>query len=126
MQTVLLAERAERATRLLRAMANEHRLMILCRIVGTEQCVGELARHTGLSQSAISQHLARLRRENVVKTRRDAQTVWYSLASDEAKEMIVTLHRLFGRAAKPSSRRLADADECPEAGFGEEGRGATT
>ncbi|WP_027134769.1 ArsR/SmtB family transcription factor [Geminicoccus roseus] len=96
MQTVLVAERAERATRLLRVMANEHRLAILCRIAGAEQSVGELARQTGLSQSAISQHLARLRREDLVRTRRDAQTVWYSLASGEAREMIATLDRLFG------------------------------
>lgn len=101
MRTVLLAERAERATRLLRVMANEHRLTILCRIVGVEQSVGELARHTGLGQSAISQHLARLRRENVVKTRRDAQTVWYSLASVEAEEVIATLVRLFGQDHAP-------------------------
>jgi DNA-binding transcriptional ArsR family regulator len=98
MQTVLLAERAEHATRLLRAMANEHRLTILCRIAARERSVGELARQTGLSQSAISQHLARLRRENVVRARRDAQTVWYSLASSEARELIVTLGRLFAKA----------------------------
>ena len=70
---------ARRASELLKAMSNQHRLMILCQLVPGEKSVGELERIIGLSQSALSQHLARLRRDNMVKTRRVAQTIFYSL-----------------------------------------------
>ena len=87
--------RARRASALLKAMGNPHRLMILCRLVEGEKCVGELERVIGLSQSALSQHLARLRRDDVVVTRRVAQTIYYSLAGPEARAIITTLYRLY-------------------------------
>ena len=87
--------RARRASALLKAMGNTHRLMILCRLAEGEKCVGELERVIGLSQSALSQHLARLRRDNVVVTRRVAQTIYYSLAGPEARAIIATLYRLY-------------------------------
>ena len=64
-----------RASTLLKAMSNQHRLMILCQLVPGEKCVSELEEIIGLSQSALSQHLARLRRDNLVSTRREAQTI---------------------------------------------------
>ncbi len=80
---------------MLKAMRNPHRLMILCQLVTGEKCVSELVRIVGLSQSALSQPLARLRREELVKTRREAQTIYYSLSGDEANAVIKTLHGLF-------------------------------
>ena len=86
---------ALRASTLLKAMSNQHRLMILCQLVNGEKRVGELEQLIGLSQSALSQHLARLRRDNLVKTRRSAQTIFYSLAGPEANSVIQTLHDLY-------------------------------
>ncbi len=86
---------AQRASNLLKAMSNKHRLMILCQLVPGEKCVGELERIVGLSQSALSQHLARLRRHQLVRTRRQAQTIYYSLAGDEASAVIETLYGLY-------------------------------
>lgn len=80
---------------LLKAMANERRLQILCILLGQELSVGELCSRLELSQSALSQHLAWLRRDDSVSTRKEAQTVYYSLKSDEVKAMIELLHRLF-------------------------------
>lgn len=87
---------ARRATTLLKAMSNKHRLMVLCELVQGERCVGELETIIGLSQSALSQHLARLRRDNLVKTRRSAQTIYYSLAGHEAGAVIRVLQELYG------------------------------
>ncbi|MDP6774579.1 MAG: metalloregulator ArsR/SmtB family transcription factor, partial [Rhodospirillales bacterium] len=68
-----IQENALRASTLLKAMSNQHRLLILCQLVVGEKCVSDLEEIVGLSQSALSQHLARLRRDNLVKTRRAAQ-----------------------------------------------------
>jgi len=86
---------ARRASTLLKAMSNQHRLMILCQLVPGEKCVSELEKIVGLSQSALSQHLARLRRDSLVNTRREAQTIFYSLAGDEASAVIETLYGLY-------------------------------
>ncbi|GGF60365.1 transcriptional regulator [Terasakiella brassicae] len=90
-----LEENARRASTLLKAMSNQHRLMILCQISNQEKSVGELEEIIGLSQSALSQHLARLRRDNLVQTRRDAQTIYYSLKGEEASTVIETLYNLY-------------------------------
>jgi ArsR family transcriptional regulator, virulence genes transcriptional regulator len=91
-----LQAKAGRASRLLKSMSNQHRLMILCQLsTGEEKCVGELERIVGLSQSALSQHLARLRRDELVKTRRAAQTIYYSLAGEEANTVIAALYELY-------------------------------
>lgn len=75
------------------------RLMILCDLLGGELSVGELQARIGLSQSALSQHLARLRAENLVKTRREFQSIYYSVSSDRALKVIAVLHDLYcGRA----------------------------
>lgn len=86
---------ARQACTLLKSIGNEHRLLILCELVGGEKSVGELVRLVGLSQSALSQHLARLRRDNLVRTRREAQTIFYSVASDEALAVLDQLHALY-------------------------------
>ena len=80
---------------LLKALANERRLFILCQLLERELSVGELNEVLGLSQSALSQHLAVLRRDELVATRKEAQTVYYSLRSHEVREMIGLLHRLY-------------------------------
>lgn len=90
-----LQDKARAASALLKAMSNEHRLLILCRLLGCERSVGELERVVGLSQSALSQHLARLRRDDLVKTRRVAQTIFYSLKGDAVASVLETLYALY-------------------------------
>jgi DNA-binding transcriptional ArsR family regulator len=82
---------------LLKAIANPSRLVILCQLAEGERSVGELERAVGLSQSGISQHLAVLRRGDVVKIRRDGQTVFYSLAGSDVVTLMGTLHAVFCR-----------------------------
>jgi DNA-binding transcriptional ArsR family regulator len=90
-----LHDMASNACELLKAMANEWRLMILCHLAEGEKTVGELQALLGLSQSALSQHLAILRREKIVRSRKHAQSVSYSLSGDEATKVMETLHEVF-------------------------------
>jgi DNA-binding transcriptional ArsR family regulator len=90
-----LHDMAAHAVELLKAMANEWRLMILCQLAEGEKTVSELQSLLGLSQSALSQHLAVLRREKIVKARKHAQSVSYSLAGDDAPKVMNTLHEVF-------------------------------
>ena len=90
-----LQANALRAAKLLKAMSNPARLVILCQLADSERSVGELERAVGLSQSGISQHLAVLRREGVVASRRVRQTVLYSLASREVIAVMATLYSVF-------------------------------
>lgn len=101
-----LERSARRAAPLLKAMSNPSRLVILCQLAEGERSVGELEERVGLSQSGISQHLAILRREHVVATRRDKQTVFYSLASAEVAELMATMHRVFCKPPKAARARL--------------------
>ncbi|HZP93511.1 MAG TPA: metalloregulator ArsR/SmtB family transcription factor [Burkholderiales bacterium] len=102
-----LQSNALRACNLLKAMANPARLMVLCQIADGEKSVGELELAVGLSQSGLSQHLAVLRSKDLVTTRRDGQTIYYSLASEEAAAVMATLYEMFcRRIAKQSSVRL--------------------
>ncbi|MFZ5746175.1 MAG: ArsR/SmtB family transcription factor [Pseudomonadota bacterium] len=87
--------RAGEAARLLRALGNERRLMILCQLSDGERSVGEIQPLVGLSQSALSQHLAVLREEGVVATRREAQTIWYRIADPAAIKVVSTLAEIF-------------------------------
>lgn len=80
------------AARLVRALANQHRLMVLCVLSEGELSVGELNARVPLSQSALSQHLAVLRNERLVETRRAAQTIHYRLATGIAMQLIQVLH----------------------------------
>ena len=91
---------ARSATKLLKAMSNEHRLLVLCHLLDGEKRVAELEKLTGLSQSALSQHLAKLRSQRLVATRRDAQNIHYSLASFEVDQVIHLLRDLFCAPAK--------------------------
>ena len=86
---------AGEAAKLLRALGNEKRLMILCQLSDGERSVGELLPASGLSQSALSQHLAVLREEGVVATRRQARTIWYRIADPAALKVVATLANIF-------------------------------
>ena len=90
-----LRENASRASTLLKAMANKQRLMILCHLVEGEKTVGELRDRIGLGQSALSQHLAILRHDGLVRTRRAGTSVIYALASHQATAIVETLYQLF-------------------------------
>ncbi|RKF20916.1 ArsR family transcriptional regulator [Alginatibacterium sediminis] len=92
-----MQQNAAPAMKLIKAMANENRLMILCHLLEKELSVSELNEQVLLSQSALSQHLAWLRKDELVKTRKEAQTIYYSLSSDEAREVLRTLHGLYCR-----------------------------
>lgn len=94
-----LHDMASSACVLLKAMANEWRLIILCQLAEGEKTVGELQRTLGLSQSALSQHLAILRREKIVRSRKHAQSVSYSLTGDDATKVMESLHDVFCGAA---------------------------
>jgi len=86
---------AEKAAVMLKAMANQRRLMILCLLNDGERSVSELNAQIEIPQSSLSQHLGQLRREKLVTTRREAQTIYYSLASDEVKAIIATLYQVY-------------------------------
>jgi DNA-binding transcriptional ArsR family regulator len=86
---------AEEAAALLRAMSNERRLLILCELGSGELSVGEIQERVGLSQSALSQHLAVLREQDLVATRREAQTIFYSIADPAALKVIATLASIY-------------------------------
>ena len=92
---LILQQNAKRASRLLKALSNEHRLMVLCQLADGEKSVSEIERLVGLSQSALSQHLARLRRDELVRTRRQAQAIYYSLNGSDATRVIGTLHQMY-------------------------------
>lgn len=83
------------AASLMRALGNESRLMILCTLADGELSVGQLNELIPLSQSALSQQLARLRREGLVETRRQSQTIFYSICPGPADRVIRLLHELF-------------------------------
>lgn len=95
MDTLELQENSARASSLMRIMANEKRLMILCNLVERELSVYELQQATGFGQSTVSQQLAILRAERIVSHRREAQSVFYGLASDEARAILATLYEVF-------------------------------
>ncbi len=85
----------ERASALLKAMSNKRRLLILCYLSEGERSVGELCTLVDLSQSALSQHLAKLRHDGLVNTRRSAQSVYYSITPGEVESILHTLHQLY-------------------------------
>lgn len=99
----LMETRAEEAARLLSALGQTKRLMVLCRLVDNEMSVGALAEAVGLGQSALSQHLARLRDLGIVATRREAQTIYYRLASDNARRLIGLLYDLYCAPTAPKN-----------------------
>lgn len=86
---------AEEAATMLRALGHGARLKVLCELVEGERSVGELVKAAGLSQSALSQHLAKLREEGIVETRRDGQTIFYRLADPQIARVLDVLHELY-------------------------------
>ena len=90
-----IQQHAQDAAALLKALANENRLMILCTLMGGEMSVGELNAKVPLSQSALSQHLASLREAGLVSTRKASQTVFYRLQGDEAAKVIAVLQSIY-------------------------------
>ena len=97
-----LAPRAAEAAALMKALSNEHRLLILCHLVSDEELsVGALVERVGLSQSALSQHLARLREEGLVGFRREAQTLHYRIADPRAGKVLALLRDLFCPELEP-------------------------
>lgn len=95
MEIEKLEDRADEASQLLSAMANPKRLLILCNLLDQEMNVTELGVRIDLGQSPLSQHLARLRALGLVKARRDGQQVYYGLASDEVRQVLQTLYRIY-------------------------------
>lgn len=94
-----MAHHAEQAAQFLKLLANPHRLMILCHLFDGEVCVSDLNRHLPLSQSALSQHLAVLRHSGLVTTRRQKQTIFYSLAGAEVTAVMQVLYAQFCQAS---------------------------
>lgn len=91
----LMQSAAGQASELLKSLANRNRLLILCQLVDGERSVGELAAFLGVRDSTVSQHLALLRKDALVRTRRDGQTIWYSIASAPARQVLQTLFKVY-------------------------------
>ncbi len=91
-----LESRAGEAAELLKLLANDQRLIILCRLSESELSVSELGEHVNLAQSALSQHLAKLRAQGLVATRREGQNIYYRLASPTAQKLVGALCELYG------------------------------
>ena len=111
---------ADQASAMLKSLANRHRLIVICQLIEKERSVGELAALLNVRQSTVSQHLALLRRDGLVTARRDGQTIWYSIGSSAARELVQTLYRIYcaptaacvqkgGRKAPRPSRRVSVA-----------------
>lgn len=98
---------ADEASGLLKALSNRHRLIIVCQLTEKERSVGELAELLNVRDSTVSQHLALLRKDGLVTARRDGQTVWYSIGSPQARELVRTLYQVYcaPSACVPSERR---------------------
>ena len=94
-----LEAQAEVAAEFLSALANAKRLMVRCMLLDGELAVGDLASRVGLSQSALSQHLARLRLQGLISARRDGQSVFYSVSDPVVRDVITTLYRHYCKPA---------------------------
>ena len=98
---------ADQASDLLKALSNRHRLLIICQLIDGERSVGDLAQFLGLRDSTVSQHLALLRKDGLVSARRDAQTIYYSIASEPAREVLKTLYQVY---CAPAESRQAEEE----------------
>lgn len=99
----IMVSAADQASDLLKALANRHRLLIICQLIDGERSVGDLAEFLSLRDSTVSQHLALLRKDGLVSARRDAQTIYYSIVSDPAREVLKTLYQVY--CAPPKARK---------------------
>ena len=97
-----LSAAAEQASELLKALSNPIRLKILCSLVESEKSVGQIADAIDVRENNVSQHLALLRKDRMVRTRRDGQTIYYSIDDPAAQQVIARLHDLFGGPAETS------------------------
>lgn len=105
LDTAKFEKKATEVAAILRALANERRLMILCKLVEWgEANVNSLAEAVGLSQSALSQHLAKMREEGLVTYRRESQTLWYRIGDRRIEQIFAVLHRLFCTPGKQRSQ----------------------
>jgi ArsR family transcriptional regulator, virulence genes transcriptional regulator len=112
---------ADEASALLKALANRHRLIIVCQLLERERSVGELAGLLQIRDSTVSQHLALLRKDGLVAARRDGQTIWYSIGSAPARELVRALYLIYctpcsactpkPKAARRSSQRSLALDQ---------------
>lgn len=82
----------DQASELMKALSNQHRLLILCHLIDGEKSVGQLAEFLGIRDSTVSQHLALLRRDGIIANRRDGQTIWYRIDADIAREVVSVLY----------------------------------
>ena len=105
MNVTAMRAKAAVAEDFLKTLANRRRLAIVCELLEGERSVGALAAAVGLSQSALSQHLARLRRGRLVATRRESQTIYYSLASDHVRRLIGLLYELYCAPARETKTK---------------------
>ena len=101
--TEQMREHAPQAASLMSALGNESRLMVLCTLAQGERSVGELNDVVPLSQSALSQQLARLRQQGLVDTRRESQTIHYRLADGPARRIIEVLHDIYCAVPAPAT-----------------------
>ncbi len=106
---------AEQASELLKSLANRHRLLILCQLTQGERSVGDLADFLNLRDSTVSQHLALLRKDELVSARRDGQTIWYSVSSDPAQQILETLFNIFCKPATLCSSPAPKRRQQPKA-----------
>ncbi len=106
----IMRESVRRASGLMKLLGNENRLLILCQLYQGERSVGELQALIGLAQSALSQHLARLRHDDLVQTRRQSQTIYYSLKGEQARQMIAMLYRMY-RTPLPDTSTPVEAED---------------
>jgi DNA-binding transcriptional ArsR family regulator len=110
MNVEVMEAAADRASDLLKALSNRHRLLIVCQLIDGERSVGDLAAFLGLRDSTVSQHLALLRKDGLVAARRDAQTIYYSITSEPAREILAALYRVYctppnGKASQRKTMR---------------------
>lgn len=90
-----IEENSAQAANLLKLLSNQHRLLILCHLVQGELCVSELESRLDISQSSLSQHLARLRSQGIVEFRKQSTTVYYRLSDHKAQRVLQTLYELY-------------------------------
>jgi DNA-binding transcriptional ArsR family regulator len=108
---------ADRACELLKSLANRHRLLIVCQLIEGERSVGELAGFLGIRDSTVSQHLALLRKDGIVSARRDGQTIWYSIASAPARQVLETLYRFYCQPAAICEAGTTGTESASERGM---------
>jgi DNA-binding transcriptional ArsR family regulator len=102
----IMESAADQASELLKALSNRHRLLIICQLIDGERSVGELAEFLNLRDSTVSQHLALLRKDGLVSARRDAQTIYYSIASAPAREILKTLYQVYCAPKAAKTKRI--------------------